>query len=377
MDVQINSRQRTYGCIIVTCVVIGILGAYLLFGGERGDTGKDALLSKPPSNGRVKISEGKLLVDGEEFLIKGVAYSPTPIGIGYYNYDFYNYPEIYNRDFQLLRAMNANTIKTYTKVTNKDFLDAAYNDGNDPIYVIMGFPVDATKIYDNEYRKNIIAEFKDYVGTFKDHPAVLMWMVGNEMNYWIHSDELLKKWYTLLNDLAIAAYEVEGDNYHPVVTSNCEIDDIGKPELKSDDNSLSYLDAWGVTTYRDSLALLLSTYKTKTSKPIIFTELGCDAWNMIENREDEDTQASWAANLWNDMVKSDIVLGGTFFEWTDEWYKAGLPAEHNLGGYELDTFPDKYMNEEWFGIMRVVDNGTGPDILEPRQIYYTLQEKWA
>ena len=41
------------------------------------------------------------------------------------------------------------------------------------------------------------------------------------------------------------------------------------------------------------------------------------------------------------------------------------------------TQPDGYANEEWWGIVRVLDNGTGPDPVEPRAVYYRLQYLWG
>ncbi len=38
--------------------------------------------------------------------------------------------------------------------------------------------------------------------------------------------------------------------------------------------------------------------------------------------------------------------------------------------------PDSYANEEWWGLVRVRDNGTGLDTVEPRAAYYRLQTLW-
>ena len=63
--------------------------------------------------------------------------------------------------------------------------------------------------------------------------------------------------------------------------------------------------------------------------------------------------------------------------YSDEWWKAGDPCTHDNGGYKTWAHPDGYSNEEWWGIMRTVDNGSGPDIMQPRKVYYTLKNKWG
>jgi hypothetical protein len=76
--------------------------------------------------------------------------------------------------------------------------------------------------------------------------------------------------------------------------------------------------------------------------------------------------------------------------YSDEWWKgkhapspnlnAGCPESnsslHSNCGYPADSHPDEYSNEEWWGIMRTKDNGTNPDIMEPRAVYYSLQSLW-
>jgi hypothetical protein len=67
--------------------------------------------------------------------------------------------------------------------------------------------------------------------------------------------------------------------------------------------------------------------------------------------------------------------------YSDEWWKrhgdASFPVDptgrHGRCGFAANTQPDGYANEEWWGIVRVLDNGTGPDKVEPRGAYYRLQ----
>ena len=235
-----------------------------------------SLPAKPPATGTVgvrgagtgrDVTERVLLVNGQPYQIRGVGYQPTAIGQapGYPGYAPYR-QEQYERDLPLLRAMNCNTVRTWGKIDNDDgFLDACWNNGLDPVRVVAGFWIDpASDFSDATARAAIIADFQAYVATYKDHPAILMWLPGGEINYHLRSDtQKLHDWFTLLNGLGWAAYEVEGNTYHPVTTdfaadvwngTTYEQDlltaQLGVAELFTDDAHLTGLDLWGFNCYR-------------------------------------------------------------------------------------------------------------------------------
>lgn len=336
-------------------------------------------VKKTLSKGPVQIKGKELLVEGKPFLIKGIAYQPTPIGYNVAEHDIFSDANIYNRDFKLLRDMHCNTIRTWARVTNRDFLDAAYNNGKDPIYVIMGIWINPhTLDYSNPlHRKRVIEEFESYVKEFKDHPAVLMWSIGNEQNAWYKGDVSL--WYSLVNDMAKAAFKIEGENYHPVTTPNGDIENIGDTPKNADDNSMGYLDLWGANVYRgDTFGSLFAVYRTKSQKPLWISEYGTPSWDYLK-RGDENTiedpqrlklfciQSYVAERLWDEMAaNSDVCRGGTLMAYSDEWWKAGNPSAH-----------DAQDGVEWYGVMSVEKNDGKSDIMHPRKVYYTLKDKWS
>ena len=351
----------------------------------------------------VTISGRQVLVNGEPFIVKGVGYAPTPIGQDPAfppNGDYFttDYHALYSRDLSLLRQMGANTIRLWGwryDGDHEDFLDAAYNNGVRPIYVIVSYWLDSSRnLSDPASRQEIIAEFTQMVAIHKNHPAVLMWAIGNELNGpWMFgdSDDL----FSLLDDMAKAAHDEEGSNYHPVTTPLADINLI--ETIENRDPQVPNLDLWSVQVYRGpSFYSLFNDYVTASAKPLLITEFGIDAYDDQNGDEFEKIgpayQALYAASLWEEITNnSGICSGGSIMAYSDEWWKgksgqtderhASCPdynaSAHSTCGYAISAHPDGYANEEWWGIMRTVDHGNDLDILQPRAVYYALQDLWT
>ncbi|RJP63236.1 MAG: hypothetical protein C4539_16815 [Ignavibacteriales bacterium] len=328
---------------------------------------------KPVSKGTVRIN-GKALetdFDGDgiytPFKVKGVAFSPTPIN----NKPYLN--GIDDRSIQLLKEMNANTIRTYSG-TGKYFLQNAAPNG---IRVIVSFWVDTNyDLSSADIRQKVKDEFARMVLDFKDYSAVLMWNLGNEQNYQNGNNS---NWYSLAQELAVEAYKVEGEKFHPVCINNGNIYNIGDASLNADDNSLTYVDLWATNIYEYNIATKLNEYKNKSGKPIVVTEYGIDALDNRTKLEYENMQAAFDSVNWAQIKASDdVCVGATVFEFTDEWWKGGTPAIHDYGGYPTSAHPDGYSNEEWWGIIATSPdtNGDGLDEWRPRKVYYMFQRNW-
>jgi hypothetical protein len=102
----------------------------------------------------VTTSGFDLRLNGTQMVIKGMDYSPVPIGTApgtspYGDYFVPQYTNVWTPDIQSMRAAGVNAIKLYagnpalnagapgSSGNWEEFLDACYNGGTNPIYVVM------------------------------------------------------------------------------------------------------------------------------------------------------------------------------------------------------------------------------------------------
>lgn len=346
----------------------------------------------------VSFQGRQLMVNNAPFTIKGVLYSPVPIGADpeaqapYGDYFSPAYTAIHDRDLPLLRDMGANTLSLHLSDTAADhtaFLDKAYNNGASPISVIAGYRISAGQDLDplspGNVREKIKAEFRQMVSVHKNHPAILLWTIEADQGY--DPDQL----FSLINEMAAEAHAEEGGASHPVMASLSG--DKAPAAITAYDGKLSSLDAWGITAYRgNSFGTLFSDYKTASAKPLVITGFGIDGYDSVKKDEYEragaPAQADYAKQLWNEIAaNADLCAGGVVTEYSDEWWKGKTvtgtgctdndPAKHGICGNADSSQPDGSNNPEWWGIMRLVPNGSDLDSVEPRTVYYTLKGLWG
>ncbi|MGA1865323.1 MAG: hypothetical protein ACMUHX_09695 [bacterium] len=342
----------------------------------------DTLLEKPAGTGHVRIEGGALLVDGSPYTIKGVIYTPTPVGYNPLFSDVYR-PEHYERDLPYLRQMRCNTTVVCPDMGKTDFLDACWNNGNNPIRVIMCYRIDpGLDLSDDVVRQTIVDNFKVYIGSYHEHAAILMWHILGRSGIQYQGDPA--DWYTLLNAMSWAAYLVEGEDYHPVTTDCTELQEIGNADIFTDDAHLTGIDTWGIGIEPGkAIGDLFPGYSTQSRKPLWIYGFGIDAWDHNKGSEDEFTQALFNRDLWNEIIDhADVCLGGAVREYSDQWWlsEPDNPDQwgtHDEGPYENPNVPDGWIDVEYFGIMRLAPGEEGdPDSVAPRCSYHMLASHW-
>lgn len=368
---------------------------------------------------KLKNSRYQLIVDGKPFIIKGVCYSPIPIGQDY-SYNFAADPnQPWLVDGKLMQAAGINTIRFYKCEKNcsntKKLINDLYR-----LYGIrtiighwLGFWDYPGPFYaDADFREKIKKDVLETVAFYKDEPGILFWVLGNENNYsfagtvqpW-SSQEIDKEpdaqkqgimrakiYYSFVNELAKEIKKI--DPNHPVAMGNGELRwlDIAN-EVCPD------IDLVGCIIYRGkTFGNLFNSLKATFNRPLVLIEFGADAYDAYAKKEDQNTQAFFLESQWrqiyenlsNNKEGAGNCLGGTIFEWTDEWWKHNecdqaswsvhdTAAGWSNGSYYFDIKApeNKNMNEEWFGIVALSQElENGKNIRIPRKAYYVLREFW-
>lgn len=371
----------------------------------------------------VSNDEGmKLVVNGEDFMINGMNWDYVPIGTNVVNAEFYKKSDDIikaglDAEMSLLQNMNVNVIRQYTGVPAKWVRYIYENYG---IYTMLndsfgryGLTIDGvwtpiTDYKDPRTQELLLSEITKMVTDYKNTPGILLYLIGNENNYglfWQGAEtedfpdgqekinavgELRgRPMYKLMNEASKAMKSI--DSNHPIAICNGDVlfIDIIAEECKD-------VDIYGTNMYRgESFGDAFQVVKDKLNKPIMFTEFGSDAYNAIENQEDQKMQAYYMVNNWREIYenaaglgKANNSLGGFTFQFSDGWWKAGFDdrkdadsqqteSTWNAGGYKWDeAYPGaNNMNEEWFGICaKGPTNPRGLYTLYPRAAYYALKD---
>lgn len=319
-----------------------VLVGQMLFGALLAETG-----ALP-----VYIQDRKLMVNGAPFHMKGVNWNPVPVG-GYHpeGLDFHGNVQV---DAKLMAQAGINVVRTYRSLVDGYVLDVLWSYG---IQVLNG-------VYAGGDLSLSVALAQ--VNQIKDHPAILMWVVGNEWNYNLcYNAFSLNGCQDQLQNLAQEIKNVDRD--HPVATVYGE---VPPPEVV---RQMSNIDVWGINYYDgQTFGDLFNRWSSLSSKPMFISEYGADAYNTNIGSEDQDSQALATRTLTQEIFDRSVVFdggmcsGGLLFEWADEWWKDGSGSSfiQEVGGVAPGggPFPDSVFNEEWWGITTI--NG------QPRKAYY-------
>ncbi len=332
----------------------------------------------------VLVRGRQVFIGGERFVMKGMCYAPTPVGrrgteSPHGDYFTKEWKALYSRDLPLMREIGVNCVRVYgwkPDADHEDFLDAAWNGGVQPIRVLISNWVDPYTDWNSSRAvRELGREWGRLAGQVRHHPAVLGYLVGNELNHARWNRSLPAVW-TSLNE--VAAEILRRDTNHLITTALGDNDLI--QNLRAGMKEAPLINAWCVQTYRgDSFKTLFLEAYAVMNKPLFVSEFGLDAHNARTRREYDGNaaiQALWIEKLWTEILANPLIAsGGAVFSWSDEWWHHGRATTQDPGGWPNGAFPDGRADEEWWGIHRV--RRGKPDILEPRAAVETLRRLWA
>ena len=228
--------------------------------------------------------------------------------------------------------------------------------------------------YDNEEMvQEQFERVKRDVMKYKDHPAVLMWGVGNEMEGFDAGDN--PKIWQHVQDIALMIKEV--DPHHPTMTVTAE---IGGGRIESINTIASAIDIHGINSY-GGFPSLVERYRAQGgTKPVIISEFGPPGtWEVGTNSfgAPPELTSTEKADIYRDAYtngcinQSDLCLGGFAFIWgykmeaTATWFGMFLPTGEKLGA--VDVMTEIWSGEKPENLSPVIKNFklSGPEIVNP------------
>jgi hypothetical protein len=300
-------------------------------------------------------TDGKfqLFVDGKPFYIKGAG-----LEFG---------------DIASVAKHNGNSFRTWRtengEKSGKEILDEAHKNG---LMVTMGIEVERERhgfdYNDTVAVKKQLERIKGEVMTLKDHPALLIWGIGNELNLRYTNPKV----WDAVNDISKMIHEVDPNHLTTTMLAG-----ISKNEISLIKERCSDIDILSVQMYGDLPNL-----------PKLIREFGWEGAYMVTEWGStghwEVPKTSWGAPIEeNSTLKAANYL---------KRYKAGIEADslQCIGSYVFLWGNKQERTPTWYGVyledgketesvdvMHFVWNGKWPENRTPQIVSYTINGKTA
>jgi hypothetical protein len=453
MNVSDFSRRYAMGICAVSAMLAGCGGSQAQFGAPT-PVQPSAVTARHPaytrsgmtrvarSDAGFTVSGRSILLAGQRFFIKGVDYGNTNAG---YTYNNSNgelvvgapvanpldnaYRKIWQPDLDLMRADGVNAVKVYNVSLDSfkgvpgyndalfqhpskgetgkidEFLDAAWNGGNHPIYVVLSIYFEGAILspaFSNQSLKKTYADFYRLMDKqYGAKPAVMGVSISSEIN----AADFVRNaaWWKAFNTIDAAAKEgfAEAGDTNRITTTTFVDGTIQSPSGLVEEGPYygtkfgSTNDTWGLDIYRGprlTPTSLWSQIAASTTKPTMLGEYGNPAAWFFKStakhgpqghcidypqggpgttedvKELPDTASANPSmqnladyltgnqkDLFDNFMSSESVNSGGFvFEFSDEWWKSGWSRQH-VGGYhgkipQNAQFASCYNSESWYGL---------------------------
>ncbi len=215
----------------------------------------------------------------------------------------------------LLVSSGGNSIRTWGAENLGSILDDAQANG---LTVTAGIWLEHSDQFDYSNPGKVAAQFEmcqSVVRKFKNHPALLAWSFGNEME---GAGNDPKVWQAIN---AISAMSHKEDPNHPTMTVVAE---IGGTKLQNLEKYCPEIDIVGVNSYGGAPSLAKRYKETGCTKPYVVTELGpLGQWEVGKSpwgapyEQSSADKAAWYQNSYRSNVidNASECLGSYAFLW--------------------------------------------------------------
>lgn len=293
-----------------------------------------------PSASKVELKKNelgyhRLFVDGKEFVVQGA-------GLEYGN-------------LEKLAECGANSFRNWrvnnSKETGLEVLDKAQKNN---LMVLMCLDV-ARERHNFDYNDEVAVQkqferIKGEVESLKDHPALLGWAIGNELN--LRAENL--KVYDAVNDISKLIHEI--DPNHPTTTT---LAGIKKEEIDYIKTHCADIDFLSIQMYGDIVNLQLRIEEAGWDGPYMITEWGATGHWEVQKTE-------WGAPIEQSSKEK-------FEAFIDRYNKAIISdPEDCLGSYVFLWGQKQERTPTWYGMF--LDNGNITETVDAMQFLWT--DKW-
>jgi hypothetical protein len=272
----------------------------------------------------------QLLRDGEPYLIRGAGGSGS---------------------LERLAAAGANSVRTWSIDGAQEILDEAHELGMTvTVGIWLGHERHGFDYHDSSQVEAQLQQARKAVLKYRDHPALLLWGLGNEMEGYESGDDPVV--WAAVNDIAAMVKEL--DPNHPTMTVTAE---IGGGRIESLHKNSPAIDIHGINSYGGALTVAERLREGGGTKPYVITEFGpVGPWEMPKTDwgapyEQSSTQKAdfYRQSYRNAIVESGgqalgsyAFLWGTKMEGTATWFGMTLNDGAKLGALDV-------MTEIWSG----------------------------
>lgn len=333
---------------------ISLILLSMLFFGCNMEQGKVSdPMSEGPSVVEMKNVDGRyrLFVNGEEFFVKGAGCEHGPCSE--------------------IAAHGGNSIRTWRtdnrRQTGMEVLDEAWENG---LMVMMGLDVARERHgFDYDDEEAVAAQlerFRKEVLELKDHPALLGWGIGNELNLRYTN---LKVW-DAVNDIARMIKEVDGNHVTTTMLAG-----IGPREVEYITQNCPDIDFISIQMYGDIINLEQRIKDAGYDGPYLVTEWGATGhWEMPETQwgspiEQTSTEKAEAIKKRYEVAilgDDERCMGSYVFLW-------GQKQERTPSWYGLYT--EKGEKTEPINVMEYFWTGQWPENMAPQMHDITIVGK--
>lgn len=237
-----------------------------------------------------------------------------------------------------LLVLGGNSIRTWSAEDADEILDAAHEKG---LTVMFGLWVQHERHgfnYDDEAAVQAqLNHFRNIVTKYKDHPALLLWGVGNEVDLFYSNTKV----WDAVQDIAAMIHEVDPNHPTSTVTAGIDSTEIYLIKTKAPD-----IDIFACNTYGDLYKTPSNIIKYGWDGPFIIAEWGPNGhWEVektewgapIEQTSTEKAESygsrygNYIAAYRDKCIGSYVFLWGQKQETTSTWYglftEGGNPTE--------------------------------------------------